>query len=299
MTATREEILAELGLAPQWVLRVPREPRARDARFSPAHRTAGDDVVVAVEPSAGAVSAIVDAVAAMEASASLDAPAPASAEFAAEPTVDVPASAESPAEPIVDARAARIAALTWSDFAGDVAACTACRLCTTRNKVVPGVGDTRADWLFVGEAPGQDEDARGEPFVGQAGRLLDNMLVALGLSRQRNVYIANVLKCRPPNNRTPEPAEAEACSPYLALQIELIQPRLVVALGKTAATLLLGTETSVASLRGRLHRYRGVPLVVTYHPAYLLRTPHDKAKAWEDLVFAQSVVRRAAGADAL
>lgn len=199
--------------------------------------------------------------------------------------------------PTVDteARRARIAALRWSDFAVDVAACTACKLCATRNKVVPGVGDPNADWLFVGEAPGADEDARGEPFVGQAGRLLDNMLGALGLARTRQVYIANVLKCRPPNNRTPEPAEADACSPYLARQIELIQPRIVVALGRTAASLLLGTDDSVATLRGRVHRYRGLPLVVTYHPAYLLRTLSDKAKAWEDLVLARATIEDPGG----
>ena len=163
---------------------------------------------------------------------------------------------------------------------------------------MPGVGDVAAQWLFVGEAPGADEDARGEPFVGQAGRLLDSMLAALGLSRGHNVYIANVLKCRPPNNRTPEPREAEACRPYLERQIELIRPRLIVALGKSAASLLLGTDATIASLRGRLHAYRGVPLLVTYHPAYLLRNLPDKAKAWEDLLLAQRTVAAAPALDA-
>ena len=188
------------------------------------------------------------------------------------------------------ARSARIAALSWSDFAADVDACTACGLCKTRNKSVPGVGDVHAEWLFVGEAPGAEEDARGEPFVGQAGRLLDNMLAALGLARGRNVYIANVLKCRPPNNRTPEPREADACRPYLERQVALIRPKLIVALGKSAASLLLGTDATIASLRGRVHRYRGVPLVVTYHPAYLLRNLPDKAKAWEDMLLARRTV---------
>ena len=187
-------------------------------------------------------------------------------------------------------RLPRIAALTWQDLAADVDACAACGLCRTRNKSVPGVGDPRAQWFFVGEAPGAEEDARGEPFVGQAGRLLDNMLAALGLARDRNVYIANVLKCRPPNNRTPEPAEAEACRPYLERQIELARPRLIVALGKSAASLLLGTDATIASLRGRVHRYHGLPLIVTYHPAYLLRSLPDKAKAWEDLVLARRTV---------
>ncbi len=191
------------------------------------------------------------------------------------------------------ARAARIAALSWDEFAADVDACSACGLCRTRNKSVPGVGDVAAEWLFVGEAPGAEEDARGEPFVGQAGRLLDNMLAALGLARGRNVYIANVLKCRPPNNRAPEPAEAEACRPYLERQVGLIRPKLIVALGKSAASLLLGTDATIASLRGRVHQYRGTPLIVTYHPAYLLRNLPDKAKAWEDMLLARRTVAAA------
>jgi uracil-DNA glycosylase family 4 len=186
-----------------------------------------------------------------------------------------------------DARAARIARLEWRDFAADVDACVACGLAHSRRKSVPGVGDTNAEWLFVGEAPGSEEDAKGEPFVGQAGRLLDNMLAALGMRRGENVYIANVLKCRPPNNRTPEPREVDACRPYLDRQIALLRPKLIVALGRSAATTLLGVDATIASLRGRVHRYRDVPLVVTYHPAYLLRNLPDKAKAWEDLLFAR------------
>jgi uracil-DNA glycosylase len=199
----------------------------------------------------------------------------------------------SPQMPATEADAARgdhIAALSWSDFAADVDACTACGLCRTRNKSVPGVGDVHAEWMFIGEAPGAEEDARGEPFVGQAGRLLDNMLAALGLARGRNVYIANVLKCRPPNNRTPEPRETDACRPYLERQVALIRPKLIVALGKSAASLLLDTDATIASLRGRAHRYHGVPLVVTYHPAYLLRNLPDKAKAWEDMLLARRIV---------
>jgi len=192
-------------------------------------------------------------------------------------------------------RCARIGSLAWADFAADVDACTACGLCRTRNKSVPGVGDTNAEWLFVGEAPGAEEDARGEPFVGQAGRLLDNMLAALGIARGRNVYIANVLKCRPPNNRAPEPSESDACRPYLERQVELIRPKLIVALGKSAASLLLYTDATIASLRGRVHQYRGVPLVVTYHPAYLLRNLPDKAKAWEDMLLARRTVATSVG----
>ncbi len=197
-----------------------------------------------------------------------------------------PAVADAPAAD-AEVRAVRIAALTWDTFAADVEACTACGLCRTRRRTVPGVGDPRARWLLVGEAPGAEEDVRGEPFVGQAGRLLDNMLGALDLARGRDVYIANVLKCRPPNNRTPEPLEAAACRPYLDRQIELLEPGLILALGRSAATTLLGVDATIASLRGRVHRYRGVPLVVTYHPAYLLRNLADKAKSWEDLVFAR------------
>jgi DNA polymerase len=203
--------------------------------------------------------------------------------------------AEAAAHPVTtDERSARIATLDWDALAADIAACTACGLCRTRRSVVPGVGDVRADWLFVGEAPGAEEDARGEPFVGQAGRLLDNMLAALGLARGKGVYIANVLKCRPPNNRTPEPLEVDACRPYLARQIALLQPKLIVALGRSAANTLLGNDASIASLRGRLHRLDGRPLVVTYHPAYLLRNLPDKARVWEDLLFARRVLRETA-----
>ena len=157
----------------------------------------------------------------------------------------------------------------------------------TCTQTVFGVGDEQADWLLVGEAPGAEEDARGEPFVGQAGRLLDNMLAAIGLARGENVYICNVLKCRPPGNRNPEPFEVAQCTPHLLRQLELIRPKLILAMGRFAVQALLNTEASIASLRGRLHRYQGVPLIVTYHPAYLLRNLPDKAKAWEDLCFAR------------
>ena len=197
--------------------------------------------------------------------------------------------AEGPAAPraVPADRNARIAALEWRDFAADVDACTECPLHRGRKKSVPGVGDPDAEWLFVGEGPGAEEDAKGEPFVGQAGRLLDNMLAALGLARGDNVYIANCVKCRPPGNRTPEPSEIEACRPYLDRQLALLRPRLVVALGKSAATTLLDVDATIGSLRGRVHNFQGIPLVVTYHPAYLLRNLPDKAKAWEDLLLAR------------
>ncbi|MBL8520885.1 MAG: uracil-DNA glycosylase [Betaproteobacteria bacterium] len=191
-----------------------------------------------------------------------------------------------PADP---ARAARIAALDWRALNEDMAACRACRLCERRKQAVPGVGALDASWLFVGEGPGAEEDEQGEPFVGQAGKLLDAMLAAAGLQRGREVYIANVVKCRPPGNRTPSPDEAEACAPYLDRQINLIRPKIIVALGKTAVTRLTGRDTSMASLRLQRFEYQGIPLVATYHPAYLLRNLPDKLKAWEDLVFARRV----------
>ncbi|MBU2642007.1 MAG: uracil-DNA glycosylase [Gammaproteobacteria bacterium] len=176
---------------------------------------------------------------------------------------------------------------TWDALAEAVANCTACKLSTTRTQGVLGVGDRHADWLIIGEAPGADEDARGEPFVGEAGKLLDAMLAAINLQRGNNVYITNVLKSRPPGNREPESDEIAACRPYLLAQIELIQPRLILALGRVAAQSLLDTDETVGHLRGRLHQFQGVPLVVTYHPAYLLRKLSDKARAWEDLCLAR------------
>ena len=192
----------------------------------------------------------------------------------------------------LDERAARIARMDWPALKEAVRACKACPLHASRTQTVFGVGDENADWLFVGEGPGAEEDARGEPFVGQAGRLLDNMLASIGLKRGRDVYIANILKCRAPGNRVPEPQEAAQCEPFLLRQVALIQPRLIVALGKTAASNLLRTDASLGSMRGRLHDFRGTPVLVTYHPAYLLRNLPDKAKAWEDLCFAVETMQR-------
>ena len=181
----------------------------------------------------------------------------------------------------------------WIALKKAVPACTACGLHKGRAQTVFGVGDEQADWMLVGEAPGAEEDRLGEPFVGQAGRLLDSMLAALGMKRGENVYIANVLKCRPPGNRNPEPEEVARCMPHLVEQIALIEPKLIVAMGRFAAQTLLDTDATIASLRGRVHRYAGVPLVVTYHPAYLLRNLPDKSKAWEDLLFARKTLRNA------
>jgi DNA polymerase len=180
--------------------------------------------------------------------------------------------------------------MSWPELKSKVADCADCKLRVGCTQTVFGVGDEQADWLLVGEAPGAEEDRLGEPFVGQAGRLLDQMLFSIGLARGDNVYIANVLKCRPPGNRNPEPDEVAKCSPHLLRQVALIQPRLIVAMGRFAAQTLLGTDATIASLRGRVHRYAGVPLVVTYHPAYLLRNLPDKAKAWADLLFARKTI---------
>jgi uracil-DNA glycosylase family 4 len=180
---------------------------------------------------------------------------------------------------------------SWEQLADAVAHCTACKLHQTRTQGVLGVGDRNADWLIIGEAPGADEDAQGEPFVGQAGKLLDAMLAAIDLQRGNNVYIANLLKSRPPGNRNPEPDEIAACRPYLLAQIELIQPKLILALGRFAAQSLLATDETIGRLRGRVHQFRNVPLVVTYHPAYLLRNLPDKARAWEDLCLARRTMQ--------
>jgi DNA polymerase len=182
----------------------------------------------------------------------------------------------------------------WEAVRAEVLGCTRCTLHAGRTQGVFGVGNPQAEWMVIGEAPGAEEDRRGEPFVGRAGQLLDAMLRAIGLSREQNVYIANVLKSRPPNNRDPRPDEVAACLPYLRRQIELVRPRLLLAVGRIAAQNLLGTEESLSRLRGRVHRFGelNTPLVVTYHPAYLLRSPADKRKAWEDLKFARSVFRQ-------
>ena len=186
-------------------------------------------------------------------------------------------------------------ALDWDELEATIRDCARCGLCRGRTQAVPGIGDRNASWLFVGEGPGRSEDLEGEPFVGPAGKLLDNMLKAMQLARGVDTYIANIVKCRPVDadgrDRPPVHNEVAACRPFLERQIDLIKPTVIVALGKTAATSLLGLneETSLASLRGEPHSYRGIPVVVTYHPAYLLRKPEDKAKSWRDLCLAQSL----------
>jgi uracil-DNA glycosylase family 4 len=189
-----------------------------------------------------------------------------------------------------------VGAMDWPALRAAVAACRACALCESRTQTVFGVGHPEADLMVVGEAPGEQEDLKGEPFVGPAGQLLDAMLRAIGLSRQdgppeRQVYIANTLKCRPPRNRNPEPAELAKCEPFLRRQLVLVQPKVILAMGRFAVQQLLRSDEAIGRLRGRVHTYEGVPLVVTYHPAYLLRQPADKSKAWEDLCLAANLLQ--------
>lgn len=296
--ARRELVLAEMGLGPTWRLRGATGPQAE--ALAQAESTA----MGAAEPAPPAPvrvpvhDACADADDAgpppwhdEEPPAGLATPPDGVARRAAAPVPAARAPAAPaarprmvPVAPVVDeARSARIAGLTWEQVAAEVAACRACGLCEGRNRTVFGTGSQSARWMIVGEAPGAEEDKQGEPFVGQAGRLLDSMLAAIGRKRPDDVYISNVLKCRPPNNRNPEPLEVAQCSPFLLRQVELVQPALIIAMGRFAAQTLLGTDASIASLRGKVHRYQGRPTVVTYHPAYLLRTLTDKAKAWEDL----------------
>ncbi len=228
-------------------------------------------------------------------------PAPAATRPAPAP-VSTPAAVSAPVPPParsadLEARASRIASLDWPALREEAALCRACSLCESRKQVVFGAGHTEARWMIVGEAPGEQEDLQGEPFVGASGQLLDSMLRALGLTRaadgdwpdSQRVYIANTLKCRPPRNRNPEPAEMLQCEPFLMRQIALIQPRLILAMGRFAVQALLRSSEPVGKLRGKVHSYQGVPLVVTYHPAYLLRNLPDKARAWDDLCLAAAV----------
>jgi len=255
---TRARLLRELGVGPEWRLR------------------GADESTVTVADEAEVASAPI-------AESSVESPDPQRARDTMPQRV---APAPSVVAPAIGGDGA-IAGMGWPQLKDTVAGCEACGLCRTRKNTVFGVGDEQAEWLIVGEAPGAEEDARGEPFVGQAGRLLDNMLASIGLARGENVYIANVLKCRPPNNRNPAPTEVAQCSPFLRRQVALLQPRLVLAMGRFAVQTLLETDASISSLRGKVHRYAGLPLVATYHPAYLLRTLGDKAKAWEDLLLAR------------
>jgi uracil-DNA glycosylase len=217
--------------------------------------------------------------------------------------VPAPPAAPTPA-PVVAAALGAVEGMGWDALRDRVAGCRACGLCESRRQTVFGVGHAGAAWMVVGEAPGEQEDLKGEPFVGAAGQLLDAMLRALGLTREaegppaERVYIANTLKCRPPRNRNPTPEEMAACEPYLVRQIQLVQPRIILAMGRFAVQALLRSAEPIGKLRGRVHQYQGVPLVVTYHPAYLLRSLPDKARAWEDLCLAAATAEANGGARA-
>ncbi len=200
------------------------------------------------------------------------------------PSLDISEISTQPA-PVAD-----ISSLDWPELQAAVSSCTACELHKTRTQTVFGVGDHAAQWMIIGEAPGADEDKQGEPFVGRAGQLLNNMLKALGLRREQ-VFIANILKCRPPGNRNPAPEEIVRCEAFLQRQVALVKPKVILAVGGVAAHNLLKVDTAVSRLRGQLHHYGETPLVVTYHPAYLLRKPSEKGKSWADLKFAAAVVR--------
>lgn len=276
----REAMLRELNLYPQWVLReggvagsgYPAASPSRGLRVAPA--------ATEVSPSSTETNReLVQAEAEVQAASVTGKTEKAVAGLTGEsrPPAVSPPSVKAKDE---------LSGLAWPELKQQVQACTACKLRAGCKQTVFGVGDERADWLFVGEGPGADEDALGEPFVGQAGKLLDNMLMAIKLKRGNNAYIANIVKCRPPDNRTPAADEIAQCLPYLQRQIELVRPKLIVALGKVASNGLLGKDATIASLRGKLHDYRGIPLIVTYHPAYLLRSPSEKAKAWQDLCLA-------------
>ncbi len=224
--------------------------------------------------------------------ASVDAAAPPPKPVAAPPATSAAIAAPTAAAPTA-AAPADVAALDWSALRAVVKDCQRCGLAQTRKQTVFGVGDTQARWLVIGEAPGAEEDARGEPFVGAAGLLLDKMLLAIELPRE-SVFIANMLKCRPPGNRDPKPEEVACCGPYLQRQIALLKPAIILVVGRIAAQNLLQTDQPLARLRGQVHRYGALntPLIVTYHPAYLLRTPGDKRKAWDDLKFARQTYQQ-------
>ena len=218
-----------------------------------------------------------------------------SSDVIAEPHRVAPLAIEAPLAPIEPPalpdpnRATLIAAMSWDELIASISHCTACKLSKTRNKTVPGFGDRAPAWMVVGEAPGENEDKQGEPFVGKAGQLLDAMLSAVGKKRTQGAFIANVIKCRPPGNRNPEPDEIAACTPYLKRQIALASPKLLLAAGKFAAQTLLNRDDTVAAMRVASGHFSGIPVVVTYHPAYLLRSPLEKSKAWDDLMKARAL----------
>lgn len=302
MVMTREDMLRELELLPAWKLREPNVlggVKAADAvEQLPVEVKAVELVQAETVQQIQAMPQLKARAPAIETAQEFDQEQHEHEEYLAqlqqEPayiTEPIEADEQEQISPAAE-RVSAIQKMDWQALQSCVQDCQACHLATTRTQAVLGVGDPNADWLIVGEAPGAEEDRKGEPFVGQAGKLLDNMLAAIQLKRGDNVYIANVLKCRPPENRDPRGEEVLECDPFLKRQVELIQPKLIIALGKFASQTLFQTEDKIADLRGRLHQYNNVPVIVTYHPAYLLRNLADKAKAWEDLCFAKSTMQR-------
>jgi len=293
--ARSDRILDELGLGPVWVSRVAGTPAnvLADSSVARAAPVPSESAHVKQRPALTTAGVPTDARADARADASAVGSIALDASVTTVPAGTRVAPIEAPGHtPIA---LPPVEQLDWPALAERVSHCTACKLCEKRTQTVFGVGDPNADWMLIGEAPGETEDKQGEPFVGQAGKLLDNMLRSLGMQRGQDVYIANVIKCRPPNNRNPEPEEVARCEPYLQRQVALVQPKLIVAMGRFAAQSLLKTTASIASLRGRLHEYQNVPVIVTYHPAYLLRSLPDKAKAWSDLCMAKAAYEKLRG----
>ena len=280
----REAMLRELNLYPLWVRRHAPE-LTLSVEAAVAEKPPAEVLPPDVQPSnAGSAPAPDDAMLRVETEVE--------DLFVAEPHGQRDSGEDSLREFQLKIAGGPLADVAWPELKLKVRDCELCALRADCTQTVFGVGDEQADWLFVGEAPGEDEDASGEPFVGPAGRLLDNMLMAIRIKRGDNVYIANVIKCRPEQDRHPHVGEIAACLPYLKRQIALIQPKLIVALGKTAASALLDTDATIATLRGSVHDYNGIPLIVTYHPAYLLRSPMEKAKAWQDLRLAVATLQK-------
>ncbi len=317
-TERQRRLLGELGvpawLAPGW----PADPAPSSADGlapSPSPSSGAPPVEGAASPASALASPLPAAVSPVDGAASPRhgaVPPPPEQGPAQRPTVEPPPRDEAHVGLARVARTGTIAeptagpldTLDWPALRAAVAGCTACGLCQGRTQTVFGVGHPSAHWMVVGEAPGEQEDRQGEPFVGRSGQLLDSMLRALGLTRgdaepAQQVYIANTLKCRPPGNRNPTPEELQRCEPFLVRQIALVRPRLILAMGRFAVQSLLRSTEPIGRLRGRVHQYQGVPLVVTYHPAYLLRNPQDKARAWDDLCLAAEAMEAMDAPEAL
>ncbi|MDI1260049.1 uracil-DNA glycosylase [Aquabacterium sp.] len=287
-------MLREMGIPAFWP--VPPDAPSEDAPVG----VSATDVAQATRPTMPTADA--SALAPLHASRPVEAPtapAPAarSARPEAKPPVSIAAAATAGIEAILRAPPEGIDQMDWSTLRQAVSGCTACGLCESRQQTVFGVGHEQASVMIIGEAPGEQEDRQGEPFVGRAGQLLDRMLSPIGLTRgeaqaSSQVFIANVLKCRPPGNRNPLPAEVAQCEPYLMRQIALVKPRVIIAMGRFAAQSLLKTSEPIGRLRGRLHEVQGTPVVVTYHPAYLLRNPVDKGLVWDDLCRVRELLLR-------